>query len=117
MQVFAAISLFGTLVSFAVLVLVLRDIDVRKKMFRRYVKQIDESGRITEEVSWWAMRYSFFVRSGWFYRMPSSKQRPDLRFFPELVRLRDEIERNWKLVPRLAVALALSLLLFWFGVR
>ncbi len=105
MHLFAVISMLLALVSGVLLVLMLQDTEIQRKTFRRYVKQIEEYGHIRSEVKWGEMKYGFFIRSGWLYRMPSQDERPDLACYPELVVIREKIRRNWRVLPWLAVVL------------
>jgi hypothetical protein len=109
-----AAFLTGVAIS-AALLLLLQDIEVQRKMFRRYVKQIDEHGRILSEVKWAQMKHGFFIRSGWLYRMPSTEDRPDLAYYPELVAIRGKIRQNWRMVPWLAGVLAVCGVVYWLS--
>jgi hypothetical protein len=101
MQIRSVVALRIGLFSGVTLVLMLQDMDVQRRRFRRYVKQIEELGRIMSKVTWSQMRDGFFIHSGWLYRMPDFTERPDLALHPELVSIRRIIRRNLSVVPLL----------------
>jgi hypothetical protein len=115
MQVLAIAALLLGLAVGVALLLLIQDIEVQRKMFRRYVKQVDEHGRILSEVKWGSMKHGFFIRSGWLYRMPSIEDRPDLAYYPELVDIREKIQQNWRMVPWLLAVLMLCGVILWLS--
>jgi hypothetical protein len=77
MEILTIVLLFTGMTSLIILVLLLQDVEVQKKMFRRYVRQIEKFGRIESKVTWWQMKRAMFVWSGWFYH-PSNRSHLDL---------------------------------------
>ena len=112
MEVLMVTALILMLLSIVVTVLMLSDIEIQKKRFRRYVKQIEEVGRIEKSVGWWDMKSAMFVRSGWWYVLPDPDKRPDLYSYPELREIRGIVLKNWKIIPWVALTGALSGLVF-----
>ena len=117
MSVICGIALFAGLFNGVAIILMVQDIEVQRKRFRRYLKQIDTNGGITEEVGWWEMRYGFFVRSGWLFWMPSESDRPDLAMYPELVLIRQMIKKDWRIIAWLSLIFVPSIVTFWLCVR
>jgi hypothetical protein len=115
MQVLAVTAFIIGLLTGVLLILMVQDIEVQRKIFRRYVKQIDENGRIQSEVRWSEMKYGFFIRSGWFYRMPSREERPDLAYYPELLEVRNRIGQNWRIIQWLVGLLVVCSGAFWMS--
>ena len=72
----------------------LKDVEVHKKIFRRYVRQIEKTGGVEKKVNWWEIGHSLFVRSGWLYFLPSPNERPDLYAHLELREISEKINRN-----------------------
>ena len=116
MAVLVVISIVIGLLSGVFLVLMFQDTEIQRKIFRRYVKQIDEYGRIRSEVKWGDMKYGFFIRSGWLYRMPSQEERPELAHYPELVAIREKIRLNWKVMPWLLCVLLVCAATCWLSI-
>ncbi|MBK8227589.1 MAG: hypothetical protein IPK70_10495 [Flavobacteriales bacterium] len=91
-----------------------RDTEVQKRMFRRYMKQLEGEGRISKQVTWGEMRYGLFILPAWFYRFPDPVTRSDVYSFVELREIRENVKRNWKVIAWLAPAfLVLICIAFW----
>ncbi|MBK7102326.1 MAG: hypothetical protein IPH63_11155 [Flavobacteriales bacterium] len=93
MEILTIVLLFTGMTSLIILVLLLQDVEVQKKMFRRYVRQIEKFGRIESKVTWWQMKRAMFVWSGWFYLLPEPDARPQVSVY-WLVGLRKVIRAN-----------------------
>lgn len=98
MEILTIVLLFTGMTSLIILVLLLQDVEVQKKMFRRYVRQIEKFGRIESKVTWRQMKRAMFVWSGWFYLLPEPDARPDLYAYAELRMIRANIRKNYQLL-------------------
>jgi len=108
------LSLVAALLVGAILLLMVRDTEVQKRIFRSYVKQLESAGRISKRVTWGEMRYGFFIFPAWFYRFPDPATRPDVYSYAELREIRAKVTRNWKVIVWLAPAfLVLFCIAFW----
>lgn len=114
MNWFHGLSLVLSLLVWAILLLMVRDIEVQKRIFRRYVKQLDEEGLISKKVTWGEMRYGLFIFPAWFYRFPNPANRPDVYSYAELREIRENVKRNWKVIAWLAPAFVILVCVaFW----
>lgn len=108
------LSLVVALFVGAILLSMVRDTEVHKRMFRRYVKQLEGEGSISKRVTWGEMKYGFFILPAWFSRFPDPATRPDVYSYAELREIRENVARNWKVIAWLAPAfLVLVCIAFW----
>lgn len=113
LDIVLGIALLLSIASGVAVLLILRDIEVKKKMFRRYVAQIDKEGSIHTKVSWHQMKNAMFIWPAWFYRLPNQTSRPDLTHWPELVEIRGDLRGNWKILRWSVLTLLVSILLVY----
>lgn len=104
------VAILFAFASGVITLLVLEDIEVQKKQFRPYLKQIEKDGSIHTKTSWIRMKFTPFVASGWFFRFPSTEERPGLDFYPELLEIRSNVKKNWNILIWSVSALVASIL-------
>ncbi|MBK9177235.1 MAG: hypothetical protein IPM46_13060 [Flavobacteriales bacterium] len=83
----------GTLLS-----LMLQDVEMQKRILRRYMRRLDEDGHPGNPIGWWAMKFTLFVRPAWFFTLSKSEERPDLYSIPELVDVIEKIKMNYRVI-------------------
>jgi hypothetical protein len=109
-----AVSLIVFLFSGALLALMIQDVEIHKRMLRRYMRRLDKEGDLGTPIGWWTMKFTPFVLPAWFFNVPGPEDRPDLYSRPELVEIIEKIKRNqlvikWILVVFLPSAVIVAL--------
>jgi len=106
-----AVTLILFLFSGVLLMLMLNDLEVQKRMFRRYMQRLDRDGILGLPIGWLAMKFSPFVRPAWFFRLPKPSERPDLYNYSELVEVMARIDRNRFVIKRILLVFLPSALI------
>jgi hypothetical protein len=86
------------LFSVALLVLMIQDVEIQKRMLRRYMRRLDKEGDLGTSIGWWTMKFTPFVRPAWFFNVPSPERRLDLYSRPERVEIIEKIKRNQHII-------------------
>lgn len=107
-----AVSIIVFLFSGTLFSLMLQDVEMQKRILRRYMSRLDKEGHIGKPIGWWAMKFTLFVRPAWFFALPKSEERPDLYSIPELVAVIEKIRRNYRVIKWILVVLVPSAAIF-----
>ncbi len=102
------------IVTVPVLYLVILDVETQKRIIRRYIKQLNETGGIANSVTWEHMRNAFFVMPAWLFRIPDRNSRPDIYAYPQITGPIDKVRKNWQIIRvLLPIVLLLLFIVFW----
>lgn len=96
--------------------LMLQDVEIQKRILRRYMMRLEKNGELGEPIGWYSMKHAFLMRPAWFFKVPSPEQRPDIHSYPELVVVIDRIRRDWVVIGRILIVFVPAAVITILGV-